>query len=340
MKKSFIPLLTVIFVILILGACSDDKADGEKNSSDDKVVLRFPHIFETENPAHEAILNFKSEVEEESDGRIEIEIYPNGEIYGSDREIIEAIQLGNTDMSLVGSPSLGSFDENFFVLDLPYLFKDKTIAKEALQDELGSKLATSLEEHDLKKISYGHESLRHILNTKGPIESPSDLKGLKLRIQESEIQEDIFKAMGSNPSPLSFGELYTSLQQKTYDGMDSTISLIDSGKFYEVQDYLSLTNHSYSGTITLMNNELFDSLSEDLQEIMVTAGENMEEDYYVLVEDSEQESLKKFKDDNLIEINELSDEGYDEFVESVKPVYEKYEDILDDGLLDLAQSYN
>lgn len=228
-------------------------------------------------------------MEEKSEGRIKIELYPNGELYTSDREIIEAIQMGTTDISLVGTPSLGSFDKNFYVLDLPYIFKDKHVVKDALQGELGDKLAESLENHNLKKISWGHESMRHILNNKRPINSPEDLNGIKLRVQEAEIQMDIFEAMGSNPSPLSFGEVYQALQQKVFDGMDSTISLIDSGKFYEVNKYLTLTNHTYSGTITLMNKELFDGLPEDLQEILLEAGKNMEEDYYVLIEESEQE---------------------------------------------------
>lgn len=279
-------------------------------------------------------------MEEKSEGRIKIELYPNGELYTSDREIIEAIQMGTTDISLVGTPSLGSFDKNFYVLDLPYIFKDKHVVKDALQGELGDKLAESLENHNLKKISWGHESMRHILNNKRPINSPEDLNGIKLRVQEAEIQMDIFEAMGSNPSPLSFGEVYQALQQKVFDGMDSTISLIDSGKFYEVNKYLTLTNHTYSGTITLMNKELFDGLPKDLQEILLEAGKNMEEDYYVLIEESEQESLKKFKEEGLIEVNELTDEGFQEFVEAVQPVYEKYKDILDEGLLELAQSYN
>lgn len=338
--KKYVTLLAVLLLTVILSACQESDTGAKNESNDDQIVLQFPTIFETENPAHTAIENFKAEVEEKSEGRIKIELYPNGELYTSDREIIEAIQMGTTDISLVGTPSLGSFDKNFYVLDLPYIFKDKHVVKDALQGELGDKLAESLENHNLKKISWGHESMRHILNNKRPINSPEDLNGIKLRVQEAEIQMDIFEAMGSNPSPLSFGEVYQALQQKVFDGMDSTISLIDSGKFYEVNKYLTLTNHTYSGTITLMNKELFDGLPKDLQEILLEAGKNMEEDYYVLIEESEQESLKKFKEEGLIEVNELTDEGFQEFVEAVQPVYEKYKDILDEGLLELAQSYN
>lgn len=342
MRRFLLMLSVMSLSFVVLAACNNESGGNQEkgNDSGDEIVLHFPHIFEVGNPAHQAIEGFKAEVEEKSDGKITIELFPNGELYASDREIIEAIQLKNTDISLVGAPSLGSFDKNFYVLDLPYIFRNKRDAKSALQGELGEKLAESLEDHKLKKISWGHESLRHILNSKHPIYTPKDLEGVKLRVQESEIQEDIFKAMGANPSPLAFGELYSALQQNTFDGIDSTISLVDSQKFYEVQKYLSSTNHTYSGTITLMNKELFDSLSSDLQEILLVAGKNMEEDYYVLIEASEQESLQRFKDEKLLEINELSDEQFAAFAEAVQPVYEKYKDVIDEGLIDLAKSYS
>lgn len=338
MKLKSILLMLVLSLSVILAACSGSakSTDGK----DEEIVLRFPHIVETDNPAHKAIELFKEEVEKESNGRIKVKIFPNAELYGSDREIIEALQLGNVEVSLVGTPSLGSFDKKFFVLDLPYIFDSKANAKKALSGELGDKLSASLEDINLKVMGYGHDSMRHILNNKKPIESPADLKGIKLRVQESEIQQDIFKAFGANPSPLSFGELYTSLQQNTFDGMDSTFSLIDSGKFYDVQKHISLTGHSYSGTITMMSKGVFDKIPADLQEVVLSAGKNMEESYYELIDNSEEESFAKFKKENLLEINELTPEGHQEFVDASKSVYEKYSEIIGEDLIQLAKDSN
>lgn len=327
----------------VLTACSDgDKsADGASGESDgDEIVLRFAHIVEEDNPAHEAAGVFKEEIEKESDGRIKVELFPNGTLYGSDREIIEALQLGNIEVSIVGTPSLGNFNENFYVLDLPYIFEDKEAARTALSGELGDKLAESLESSNLKTLAYGYDGFRHVLNNKRPIEEPADMKGLKIRVQESELQQDIFSDMGSSPSPLAFGELYTSLQQNTFDGMDSTISLIHSGKFYEVQEHLSLTSHSYSATIALIGSKVFDGLPEDLQEVVVAAGEKMETEYYKLVDEYEADSLAEFEADSLIKINEVSPENREKFIEAIQPVYEKYTKKLDEGLFDLAKSFN
>ncbi len=337
-------LFAMLFVLAgVLVACSDgEKSAGNKSDGDGKeeFVLRFAHIVEEDNPAHEAAVAFKEEIEKESDGRITVNLFPNASLYGSDREIIEALQLGNIEVSIVGTPSLGNFNENFYVLDLPYIFDDKEAARTALSGELGDKLAESLESSNLKTLAYGYDGFRHVLNNKKAIEEPADMKGLKIRVQESELQQDIFTDMGSSPSPLAFGELYTSLQQNTFDGMDSTISLIHSGKFYEVQKHLSLTSHSYSATIALIGSKVFDSLPEDLQEVVMTAGENMEQEYYKLVDDYEAASLAEFEEDALIEINEISPEDREKFIDAIQPVYDKYTKKLDDGLFDLAKSFN
>ncbi len=346
MKLRFMLFALFFTVAGVLAACSDDQkpsddAGGSDNDGEEQFVLRFAHIVEEDNPAHEAAILFKEEVEKESDGRITVNLFPNGSLYGSDREIIEALQLGNIELSTVGTPSLGNFDENFYVLDLPYVFKDKEVARTALAEELGDKLAESLKQKsNLVTLGYGYDGFRHVLNNKHAVEEPADMKGLKFRVQESELQQDIFSNLGTNPSPLAFGELYTSLQQNTFDGMDNTISLINSGKFYEVQEYLSLTSHSYSATITMIGGKVFDKLPEDLQEIVLTAGQNMETEYYKFVDDYEADSLANFEENALIEINDISSENREKFIEAIQPVNEKYTKKLDDGLFELAKTYN
>ncbi len=345
MKKNLFLLFFSIGIAVFLVACGSD--DGNSNSSEEgsggkdvQYTLKFPHIVPTDHPAHLASEVFKEEVEKLSDGKIEVEIFANGELYDSDREIIEAIQLGNADVSMVGTPSLGNFDERFYVLDLPLLFEDKDAPRNALTGELGEELSEGLEEINLKALGYGYDGFRHILNNKRPIETPEDLKGLKIRVQESEIQQDIFKELGTNASPLAFGELYSALQQNTYDGMDNSLSLIDSSKFYEVQKYMTLTSHQYSGLAILFNSNLFKELPEDLQDAVAKASEITEEKYYELVDEDEILMLEKFKDEDLIEITELTPEQRELFIEAVQPVYDKYEEIIGQDLIEMAKSYN
>ncbi|ARF14927.1 TRAP transporter substrate-binding protein [Sporosarcina ureae] len=344
MKNKWLLIAMSAVFAVFLSACSDDNVkpvSGEEvKGGDATYTLKFPHIVPTDHPAHKAALVFKDEVEKNSDGKVKVEVFANGELYGSDREIIEAIQLGNADISMVGSPSIGNFDERFYVLDLPFLFASKEAPREALAGDLGKELSDGLGDINLKALGYGYDGFRHVLNNKKPITTPEDMKGSKIRVQESEIQQDIFNTLGANASPLAFGELYSALQQKTYDGMDSTLSLIDSSKFYEVQKYLTLTSHQYSGLAILFNNKLFDEMPADIQDIITEAGKKTEADYYQFVDEDEESMSTKFKDENLIEVTELTADEREKFIEAVQPVYKKYEEIIGKDLIDLAKSYS
>lgn len=331
--KRLLGTITLMYLLLILAACNNETAE----SKEDKIVLKLPHIVALDNPAHIASEAFKKEVEEKSNGKIEIQIFPNGELYGSDRELIEAIQLNNVEISMVGTPSLGNFDPKFYVLDLPFLFQDRQTPRKALSGKLGEELNKGLEEINLKSLGYGYDGFRHILNSKQPIETLDDLNGLKVRVQESEIQEAIFKSLKTNPSPLAYGELYSALQQNVYQGMDGPFAMIDSGKFYEVQKYMTLTHHQYSGLIILMNNEKFNSLPGDLQDILMEASKNFEENYYNLVDKAEDTIKDRMVKEGLLEINELDDASLEEFKKAVEPVYEKYEEILGTEIIELAK---
>lgn len=345
MRQKVFGLIFTLFIVSLLAACgdSDDSSASEETtegSGDAEYVFRLPHIVQTDHPAHQAAEFFKEQVERESDGQIEIELFPNGELYGSDRELIEALQIGNVDISLVGTPSLGNFEESLYVLDLPFIFPNKEVPREALAGELGEELANKLEAINLKTLAWGYDGFRHLLNDKQPIESVEDLKGMKIRVQESELQQDIFVELGANASPLSFGELYQALQQKTFDGMEAPLSTIDSDKFYEVQSYMSLTGHQYSGLALLMSHQIFEELPSDLQDIIVQAGKATEDVYYELVDESEESLLQEYIENETFEITELTDEQLQGFIELSEPVYEKYADVIGQDIIDLARSYS
>lgn len=340
MKKIFALSIISLFMLALVACSGDDQSEASDESTDAEHLIRIPHIVSTDNPAHKAVEGFKEEVEKESDGKVEVQIFPNGELYGSDRELIEALQLNNIEMSLVGTPSLGNFDERFYVLDLPFIFDDREGPREALSGELGEELSSGLEDINLKALGYGYDGFRHILNSKQPIETLEDMKGLKLRVQESEIQEAIFNALDANASPLAYGELYSALQQNVYDGMDGPFAMIDSGKFYEVQDYMSLTSHQYSGLVFLMSNDKFNELPEDLQGVVSEATTNMESDYYGLVDEAEDTIRERLEEEDLIEINEISKEERKKFIEATQPVYDEYSDVVGEKLIELAKEAN
>lgn len=341
MKKN-IGFALLIFLFLVLGACgrpSDEPSSNQEGGGEETYTIRVGYLVPEEHSAHIQSVKFKEKLEEESGGRLKVELYPNGQLYGSDREAIEAVQLGNLEMTIPAVAPLASFNEKFLVFDLPFLFNDYDAAYSALDGELGQELLASLEENDLKGLAFGENGFRHVSNNEGPIESPEDMEGLKMRTLENPLHTDTFEAFGANASPFAFGELYTALQQGTYDAMECPISLYYTNKFYEVQDYLSLTGHVYAAAILLANNDFYNGLPEDLQELVMDASEEFRDEQRELAQQQDVEFLEQLKAGGM-QVNDLTAEQRNEFRKAAQPVYEKYEDQIGKDLIDRALAAN
>ncbi|QTC40382.1 DctP family TRAP transporter solute-binding subunit [Bacillus sp. V3] len=336
MKKYLILLL---MSVLIMAACGRPSATSDDAGGDKTYTIRIAHLVPEEQSSHVAAVTFKEKLEKESDGRLKVELYPNGQLYGSDREAIEAVQLGNIEMTIPAVAPLASFNEKFMVFDLPFLFNNNEAAYRALDGELGQELMKDLEKNDIKGLVFGENGFRHMSNNKGPIESPEDVAGLKFRTLENPLHTDTFKAFGANASPFAFGELYTALQQGTYDAMECPVSLYYTNKFYEVQDYLSMTGHVYAATALLMNNDFYNDLPEDLQNLITEASEEYREEQRELAQKQDVEFLNKLKE-NGMKVNELTDEQRDKFREAASSVYDKYVDRIGQDLVDKALEAN
>ena len=339
MKKTFGSAL-IVLIILMLSACGrPSDSSSQQESGEDTYTIRIGYLVPEEHSAHIQALEFKEKLETESDGRLNVELYPNGQLYGSDREAIEAVQLGNLEMTIPAVAPLASFNEKFLVFDLPFLFDDYDAAYNALDGDLGQELLASLEENDLKGLAFGENGFRHVSNNEGPIESPEDMEGLKIRTLENPLHTDTFEAFGANASPFAFGELYTALQQGTYDAMECPISLYYTNKFYEVQDYLTLTGHVYAAAILLANNDFFNSLPDDLQTLVMEAAEEFRDKQRELAQEQDVEFMEQLEAEGM-QINDLTTEQRDEFRQAAQPVYEKYEEQIGKDLIDRALSAN
>jgi tripartite ATP-independent transporter DctP family solute receptor len=333
---------TMLIAVLIVSGCGrptagDSKSGGGENG--DKYTIRIAHLVPEEQSSHIAAETFKKNVEERSKGRIEVQLYPNGSLYGSDREAIEAVQLGNVEMTIPAVAPLASFNKKFMVFDLPFLFNSNEAAYKALDGELGETLLKDLENNDLKGLVFAENGFRHMSNNNGPIESPEDLKGMKFRTLENPVHTDTFKSFGANASPFAFGELYTALQQKTYDAMECPISLYYTNKFYEVQDYLTMSGHVYAATILLMNNDFYNNLPEDLQEIITEASLEYRDEQRKIAQKQDKEFSDKLKEGGM-QVNELTDEQKDAFREASRSVYDKYIPEIGEDLVNQALEAN
>ncbi|MFG6147595.1 DctP family TRAP transporter solute-binding subunit [Halobacillus sp. B23F22_1] len=330
MKK----VMVLFAALIMLAACGrPDSGAGDSEDGGESHKISIAHLVSEDQSSHIAAESFKEKVEEESDGQITVELHPNGELYPSDREAIEAVQQGNVEMTIPAVASISSFNKDFMVFDLPFLFEDYDQAYQVLDGEIGQGLLEDLTEQNIKGLVFAENGFRHLSNNEGPVESLEDIQGLKMRTLESSVHTATFNALGMNASPFAFGELYTALQQGTYDAMEAPVSLFYTNKFFEVQNYLTMTGHVYAPTALLMNNEFYESLSTDLQELVVEASEEYREEQRELAQEQDSEFLEELKAEGM-EVNEPSEELMESFQDEVEPVYEEFEEEIGTDLLE------
>jgi tripartite ATP-independent transporter DctP family solute receptor len=278
---------------------------------------------------------FVPQVEKESKGRIKVELYPNSQL-GGDRELSESVQLGTVQIAIPASSAMAGFDNRIQVLDLPYLFTSRETAFEALDGEIGKKIDEYLLQKGFWNLGYQENGMRHVTNSKHPIKTPADLKGLKIRTMENPMHIAYFKELGANPTPMSWGELYTALQQGVVDAEENPYAMIADGKFNEVQKYVSETGHVFSVTLLIANKKFIDGLPEDLRKIVIKAGHDYALAQRKLIAGME----SQFKADLIkigMQANELTAADKKPFVDATKKVYAQFEGQLGKEIMDIAR---
>jgi tripartite ATP-independent transporter DctP family solute receptor len=235
-----------------------------------QMILKTAHSAADTNTGHKAFVFLDSELREKSNGRIGLEIFPNSQL-GGERELIEAIQLGNVDLIFTSSAPLGSFNKQFFALDLPFAFKDRPTVYKVLDGEIGEGLLKSLDTVGIKGLGYWENGFRQLSNSKKEVHTAADMAGMKMRTMENEVHIAAFKAVGANPAPLAFSELFTALQQRTFDAAEMPINLFYDMKYYEVQKFISKTNHLYSPYVLQMNPDVYNRLPDEDKKIFMAA---------------------------------------------------------------------
>ncbi|WP_400164548.1 DctP family TRAP transporter solute-binding subunit [Brevibacillus sp. TJ4] len=332
-------------MMLVLTACGGGGTQGGTSNSGggdaggETYNLRVAYLVPEEQSTHISAVKFKETVEANSDGRIKVELYPNGSLFPSDREAIEAVQLGNVEMTIPAVAPLAGFNKKFMVFDLPFLFKTNEAAYKALDGEVGQELLKDLESNGFKGLVFGENGFRHMSNNKGPVNTPEDLKGLKLRTLENPVHTATFNAFGANASPFAFGELYTALQQNVYDAMECPISLYYTNKFYEVQEYLTMSGHVYAATILLANLDWYNSLPEDLQKVVMDASLEYRDYQRELAQQQDQEFLDKLVEAGM-KVNELTPEQKDAFIAASEAVYDQFTAEIGAELVEKAMEAN
>lgn len=341
MKKHISLLLAILLISTFIVGCSSSKPSTNEGGNTDtgKIVnLRVGHVEPEDRSTHRALLEFKKEIEEQSNGSITVELHPNGSL-GGDVQLTESVAMGTLDMALPATSVLVTYAPEFGILDMPYLFLNADYAFAAMDGEVGEHFNAVLENVGIKNLGYSYNGLRSLTNSIRPVNSPADLKGMKVRVMESPVFIDFFETLGANATPMSFNELFTGLQQGTVEAQENPPSLTYSNKFYEVQKYLSLTEHVNNFLAFIMNKNKFNSFSADQQSVVEKAAENYVKLQRQMELDDTDKSVQDLEDAGLT-VNEVSKENKEVFKDALKPMYEKYSKEFGQELFDLAEKYN
>ncbi|MEL0623576.1 DctP family TRAP transporter solute-binding subunit [Marinomonas arenicola] len=213
---------------------------------------------------------FKKEVEARSNGDLKINIFPHGQL-GTDAQMIEGNRVGIIDFSIVGLNNYSGLLPESAAFTLPFMFPDRKTAYKVLDGKVGQGVLNDMQKFGLKGLGYPENGYRNITNNRAPIREPGDVKGLQMRVNGSKALNDMFSILGANPTQIPVAELYTALETGVVDAQDHPIPVTLSFKFYEVQKYLSLTQHAYSPLVFTMNAKKFNKLSDAEKKIITDA---------------------------------------------------------------------
>lgn len=312
MKKSVLILSVSLMLVLVLNVAVMAKAE---------YVINAGIGYNDKSAQYKSLEYFKELVEKNSNGRIKVNLYHSSQL-GDDREMMEALQMGIQEMTCPSTAPIAPFVNGFKVFDLPFLFPSNEAADYVLDGPVGQDLLKQLEDIGIIGLAYWENGYRQLTNSVRPVRTPADVEGLKIRTMENPIHLAAWKAMGANPTPMAFGELFSAMQQGVVDGQENPWGTIYLQNFFEVQNYATDTGHVYSPFVLMISKKFWDKLPADLQTVIKDAAELSKDHNRKLNRKMNAEYLEKLKEKMNVTI--LTPEERAAFQEAVQPVYDQF----------------
>lgn len=304
-------------------------------------TIKVTHVVSPNTPKGMGADFFAKRVEELSDGKIKVIIFPNSQLYG-DADEMKAIKLGSVQMAM---PSLSKFTNivpEMQLFDLPFLFQDKNHVYKVLDGEIGQLLKEKITAKGFVALDYWDAGFKHLSSNKKAILTPEDAQGQKFRVMGSHVLESQFKAMGAIPQLLPFSEVYLALQQGVVDGSENPLSNFYTKKFYEVQSSLTLSNHGYLGYLVIMNENFWKKLPNDLKPIVLQAMKEATEYERKLAAKDDEETLAKLneyaKTSNSFKVYTLTSEQKEVWQRAMEAVYPQFYSVIGEDLIKKVQA--
>jgi len=290
------------------------------NEIDSTKILRLGHGLSTGHSVHQGMVFFGEKLEEISGGRFKVQIYPSSQL-GNERQLIELLQIGSLDMTKTSAAVLENFSPNIKVFGIPYLFRNKEHVFQVLDGPIGKELLNGTEKYWLKGLGYYDSGSRSFYTIDKPLEKPEDLEGLKIRVMESQTAIDMVKSLGGSPTPISWGELYTALQQGVVDGAENNPPSFFLSRHYEVCKFYAIDEHTVIPDVVMMSTHVWNTFS-DIEQKWIQEAMNLSViEQRKLWRISEQESLEAVKEAGV----KVSYPNKSLFVNKSKSVIENYE---------------
>ena len=285
----------------------------------DTTVVKLAHGMNPEHPVSQSMQYMAKQVAERSSGAMRVEIYPNSQL-GAERELLELIQIGSLGMTKVSSAALEGFVPAYKALGVPYLFRDKEHFFKALSGKAGRRILLSGQDNWLRGLVFYDAGSRSFYTKEEPIRSPADLKGKKIRTMNSPMAMQMIQEMGGSATPISYGELYTALQQGVVDGAENNPPSFHSARHYEVTSYYSLDEHTAVPDVLLVSTHVWNDLTDQEQKWLQEAADASAEYHKELWAKAEQKALEVVKEAGI----EVIRPEKEPFVKAVQPIYESF----------------
>ncbi|MDT8902912.1 TRAP transporter substrate-binding protein [Anaeroselena agilis] len=323
MSKKVIALC--IAVVMGLAVLAAGCGGGDKKAAPAapaKKVIKISIGLNEQSHEYAGLKKFKEEVEKNSKGRYEVQLYANAQL-GDDVKATEALRAGTLEMTAPSTSPLTGMSKELGVFDLPFIFPNSEVAYKVLDGPVGQKILDSLQSKGLVGLAFWDNGFRHLTNSVREVKTPEDVKGMKVRTMQNPMHLAAWKALGANPTPMPFSEVFTAMQQKTIDGQENPVPTIYQQKFYEVQKYCTLTGHIYTPFVVLMSKKVWDGMSKEDQKIFKDAAVVARDHERKVSADMNKSQVEKLRQAGMT-VTELTPAQLKAFQDAVAPVYGEF----------------
>jgi C4-dicarboxylate-binding protein DctP len=306
--------------------------------ADDPIVIKFSHVVAENTPKGQMANKFRDLIAERLGDKVVVEVYPNSQLFGDDK-VLEAMLLGDVQLAAPSLSKFSRYTKQLDIFDLPFLFNDIAAVDRFQMGPDGQKLLGSLKKKGLVGLGYLHNGMKQ-MSADRPLHTPADIKGLKMRIQASDVLAAQYEAVGAVPVKKPFSEVFTLLQTKAIDGTENPWSNAYSQKFYEVQPYITETDHGVLDYMVVTSSEFWMDLPDDVRNELKTALDEAVAYGNQVAADLAKEDRQKIIDSKRTEVIALTPEERAQWVEAMKPVWKKFEPQIGKEYIDAARAAN